>query len=514
MLPAAAAQLPAAPSPGSAAPHPLHELPRMLSTFEQLGPQMKNYMLFQLLRRCAHPSLQFLNGIIAPTLKRDFLRLLPFELCQQVLQNLDARSLARCAIVSKGWRAVVEGRGAEITVWKRRLVERGWLHDDEVSLYRRHHIIQQNWNKGRCERTSFPGHGSHVVTCLQFDADKIVSGSDDQSIHIYSTKGHLLQRLTGHDGGVWALQYWRHILVSGSTDRSVRVWDMDRGVNTHTFEGHTSTVRCLMILIPRPHCETGVLEPPEPLIVTGSRDTTLRVWRLPDPHTDPGWDAAAHAGEDRVNPWFKHVLAGHEQSVRAIAGKGRILVSGSYDHTVRIWDVMEGRVNWVCSGHTQKVYSVGYCEETARAVSGSMDMSVRVWCTKTGTALFNLEGHSNLVGLLELSPHYLVTAAADWTLRIWNPMNGQCLARLKGHTAAITCFHHDPALNRIVSGSEGGVKDARVLAGADGAPVYGRPIGDIVSNAVGVWRVRMDEERLVCAVQKELEQTFFEVLDF
>ena len=62
------------------------------------------------------------------------------------------------------------------------------------------------------------------------------------------------------------------------------------------------------------------------------------------------------------------------------------------------------------------------------------------------------------MGLLEISPKYLVSAAADATLRIWCPMSGKCLAILAGHSAAITCFHHDADLNRIVSGSDGGVK--------------------------------------------------------
>jgi F-box and WD-40 domain protein CDC4 len=92
--------------------------------------------------------------------------------------------------------------------------------------------------------------------------------------------GNLLQRLSGHDGGVWALQYWKHILVSGSTDRSIRVWDLNTGTSHHMFEGHTSTVRCLLILPPS-HLNPFLSNP---LIITGSRDNTLRIWKLPYPN--------------------------------------------------------------------------------------------------------------------------------------------------------------------------------------------------------------------------------------
>lgn len=55
--------------------------------------------------------------------------------------------------------------------------------------------------------------------------------------------------LTGHAGGVWTLQLSENgeIAVSGSTDRTVRVWDTVNGVCIHTLSGHTSTVRCMAL---------------------------------------------------------------------------------------------------------------------------------------------------------------------------------------------------------------------------------------------------------------------------
>jgi len=47
-------------------------------------------------------------------------------------------------------------------------------------------------------------------------------------------------------------------------------------------------------------------------------------------------------------------LEGHDHAVRALAARGRTLVSGSYDCTVRIWDIITGECKWVLVGHTQK----------------------------------------------------------------------------------------------------------------------------------------------------------------
>jgi F-box and WD-40 domain protein CDC4 len=85
-------------------------------------------------------------------------------------------------------------------------------------------------------------------------------------------------------------------------------------------------------------------------------------------------------------------LTGHSQSVRALSGAGNTLVSGSYDHTVRVWKISTGECRWRLQGHTAKVYSVVYDVEQDRCFSGSMDHCVKVWDLTKGTNLFTLEG--------------------------------------------------------------------------------------------------------------------------
>ncbi|ORZ10493.1 WD40-repeat-containing domain protein [Absidia repens] len=366
--------------------------------------------------------------------------------------------------------------------------------------YRRRHILRDNWQRGRFKRSTFPGHnitGQSVVTCLQFDDDKIISGVDDRVINIYETKtGRHISQLFGHEGGVWALQYIGNTLVSGSTDRTVRVWDIERAVCTHVFLGHTSTVRCLQIVMPT--MVDGQLKPAQPLIVTGSRDSTLRVWRLPDPRTDPPFNG------NGVNPWYMHTLTGHGLSVRAITAHGNTLVSGSYDNAVNVWNLETGRLVHRLHGHHQKVYAVVIDPERKRCYSGSMDGSIRVWDYVSGICLQILEGHTILVGLLGLTKNHLTSAGADGILRVWDPDTGICRHVLSGHDAAITCFQHDE--HKVISGSEGGLKMWDIKTG--------RHIKDLITDHVdGVWRVAFDKHRCVAAVYKN-DVTSFEVLDF
>ena len=54
------------------------------------------------------------------------------------------------------------------------------------------------------------------------------------------------------------------------------------------------------------------------------------------------------------NPYHRAHLQGHDHAVRALAARGRTLVSGSYDSTVRVWDIIDGTCKFVLTGHTQK----------------------------------------------------------------------------------------------------------------------------------------------------------------
>lgn len=373
------------------------------------------------------------------------------------------------------------------------------------SLYRRHYLLQESWMSGKVapHHFAFPAHPNHVITCLQFDDDKIITGSDDTLIHVYDTKtGVLRKKLEGHEGGVWALQYEGNVLVSGSTDRSVRVWDIEKGLCTQVFHGHTSTVRCLQILMPElvGYNENGAIMLPEkPLIITGSRDSQLRVWRLPE-QGSKRYIQTGPPANDADCPYFVRVLSGHTHSVRAIAAHQDTLVSGSYDNTVRVWKISTGETVHRLHGHTMKVYSVVLDHKRNRCISGSMDNYVKIWCLETGACLFTLDGHSSLVGLLDLRDERLVSAAADSTLRIWDPENGQCKSTLSAHTGAITCFQHDG--RKVISGSDRTLKMWNVKTG--------ECTKDLLTDLTGVWQVKFDERRCVAAVQRD-NLTFVEV---
>jgi F-box and WD-40 domain protein CDC4 len=253
-----------------------------------------------------------------------------------------------------------------------------------------------------------------------------------------------------------------------------------------------------------------IVFPQFPILITGARDHNIHVWKLPIAPENEEAPQPTQDYNENENPYLIAVLMGHTHAVRSISGYGNIIISGSYDSTVRVWDLLEnGKCKHVLTGHQDRVYSTAIDFASKRCFSGSMDATINVWNFETGALLNTLEGHSSLVGLVSLVDGVLVSAAADSSLRIWDPKTGENYSKLEGHTNAITCFEHDGL--KVVSGSQTMLKLWDVKKGK-----FARDLLTDVSG--GIWQVRIDYMRCVAAVQRfttnEEEETFIEILDF
>ncbi|KAJ7625337.1 cell division control protein 4 [Mycena polygramma] len=360
---------------------------------------------------------------------------------------------------------------------------------------------------------SFPVHGDGVVTNLVLSKNRVISASDDHTICVHDLATRELRHTFEHEGGVWALAVKDDILVSGSTDATLRIWDLSGGRCTHVFCGHTGTVRCVAIVKPEwIETEGGAREkwPKRALVITGSRDRTLRVWTLPrygDPEYSNPDVKYSNPDDPKDNPYHRHILEGHENAIRALAARGRTAVSGSYDHTLRVWDLETGVCRWVLVGHTGKVYSAVLDLPRQKAFSGSMDGTVRTWDLKTGQCVHTLTGHTSLIGLLALTPRTLVSGAADATLRVWDPDTGALRHTLAGLSGAITCFQHDEG--KVVSGCDATL---RIWNLKDGSVMR-----DLKTGASGVWQVAFQGRWCIAATSQTIDdapQTVMEVWDF
>ena len=111
---------------------------------------------------------------------------------------------------------------------------------------------------------------------------------------------------------------------------------------------------------------------------------------------------------------------------------GKTLASGSYDQSVRIWDLGSGQVLKVFNGHTNWISSVVYNADGTLLASTSADKTIRLWDLRTDQLLWVLEEHTDTVESAFFSPDgsRLASGSLDETIRIWDVETGKCLKTL------------------------------------------------------------------------------------
>ena len=315
----------------------------------------------------------------------------------------------------------------------------------------------------------------------------VISGSDDKTVRVWdlATGAPVGAAVHGHGGPVRAAAVaeleGRPVVISGSDDKTVQVWDLATG----TWVGRSLTKHGGSIFA----VATAEFDS-RPVVISGSDDKTVRVWDLATgaPIGDP--------------------VTGHGGPVRAVAvaqlGGRPTVISGSDDKTVRVWDLATGApIGDPLTGHGSPVNAVTVAQLGGRptVISGSDDKTVRVWDLATGAPIGDpLTGHGspvNAVTVAELDGRPVVISGSDdKTVRVWDlatgvpigdpltghgsPVNAVTVAELDGRPVAISGGHDgtvrvwDLAASALLGGpftGHGGPVRAAAIAELDGRPV-------------------------------------------
>ena len=152
---------------------------------------------------------------------------------------------------------------------------------------------------------------------------------------------------------------------------------------------------------------------------------------------------------------------GHASSVSSVvfSPDGQTLASGSYDNTIRLWNVQTGTHLRTLMGHTDRIYSVVFSPDGRTLASSSYDNTIRLWNVQTGIHLRALTGHRGSVYSVVFSPDgaMMASGSGDGTIRLWSAQTGIHLRTLTGHTAAVNSISFRPDGQMLASGSYDGV---------------------------------------------------------
>jgi WD40 repeat protein/serine/threonine protein kinase len=148
---------------------------------------------------------------------------------------------------------------------------------------------------------------------------------------------------------------------------------------------------------------------------------------------------------------------GHTSWVHAVAltADGRFAISGSWDGTLRMWNLQSGESVRTLEGHAGRVNAVTVIPSRARAVSASSDRTLRVWDLESGQSVRTLKGHAGRVNAVAVTPDgsRAVSASSDRTLRVWDLESGRLARTLEGHLEAVNAVTVTADGHRAMSAS-------------------------------------------------------------
>ncbi|KAL1888499.1 hypothetical protein Cpir12675_006157 [Ceratocystis pirilliformis] len=283
-------------------------------------------------------------------------------------------------------------------------------------IYVMRHRLEKNWSHGRFLNFQFP-HPKHpeeshreCVYSLQFSKYHMVSGSRDRTIRIWDMRTRRLVRppLIGHAGSVLCLQYdsspEEDVIISGSSDSDVIVWRFSTGEMIQKLTAaHRESVLNLRFN--------------KNVLVTCSKDMTIKVFnRHPLKYGDAGYGPGdpellskvpitvkrygyenGPADYMPIKPPYETVctLTGHTAPVNSVQIYDKEVVSASGDRLIKIWNWEKGQCVRTVQGHTKGIACVQY--DGRRVVSGSSDNEIKIFDSRTGAVVARLSSHRHLV---------------------------------------------------------------------------------------------------------------------
>jgi WD40 repeat protein len=259
-------------------------------------------------------------------------------------------------------------------------------------------------------------------------------------------------------------------LASGAANGLVTLWNIASRTAIKTFEGHSESV------------DTVAFSFDGKTLLSGAADGVLRAWDLDSanqiwadedfvgrpcsalfvPFTDNllwlAQDNTLNRCHPRVNgiPSRIPILPLSKEPVTSIAFSpdGQTIASGSYDGTVKLWEVSAGKLLRTLSGNSLHVLSVAFSPDGQTFASGSGDRKVKLWEVGTCKLLRTLSGHSDYVTSVAFSPNGQTVASGshDRTVKLWE-VGTKLLRTLSGHSDYVTSVAFSPDGQTITSGS-------------------------------------------------------------
>ncbi|KAI5968484.1 PRP46 [Candida theae] len=290
---------------------------------------------------------------------------------------------------------------------------------------------------------------------------------------MYPGQWKLLRTLAGaHQGWVRAVtidEVTNDWFVTGSSDSTIKIWDLASSQLKSTITGHIMGVRALIVSKKFPY------------LFSGSEDKTLRCWDLEKSNAAEGC---------QIKNFHGHVGGIYALSLHPQLD---VLLSGGRDAVVRIWDIRATKEITLLSGHKSDITSIESFDNDPQVVTSSMDGTIRLWDLRKQSTELCITQHSKSIRSMVAHPFERTFTSGDsngnikqWLLPKGELLNNFEKSEMEGEGGIINTLAINPVANTLFAGYDDGKVEfydyisgklsqsgqARALPGADGAAIY------------------------------------------
>lgn len=224
-------------------------------------------------------------------------------------------------------------------------------------------------------------------------------------------------------------------IYSGSRDRTIKIWDADSGLCLFTLAGHEGSVLCMDF--------------DEKVLISGSSDSNVFIWDL----------TKIEKGE---NPKVIKKLTEHTAGVLDVCMNERYIMTCSKDATCRVYDRNNDyETVLVYRGHGGPINAGGISslDGVLHAVTASGEGSIQLWNLLTGELVRTFEGHTKGLACVRIVGNTVISGSSDFTVRVWDAKTGQCLVVCNAHSDLVRAVAFDDKRKILISaGYDGRLK--------------------------------------------------------
>jgi len=251
----------------------------------------------------------------------------------------------------------------------------------------------------------------------------------------------LMQTYKGHEEAIYAIAISPDgkLLLTGSFDRTVRLWDLATGKEIKTYGGPNGHQNQVLSVAFAPDGQT---------FASAGSDNSAKIWDVP-----------------QRSPLKDTPLPDAVTAV-AISADGKLHAAGSKDGTIKLWNPADPKLMFDLKGHAGAVTGLAFTPNNQMLVSTGVDQTMRFWDAVKGQPISTLGAHSaGITGLmLTNNGNTAMTSGTDGLVKFWQlpPAAARLIA---GHGDAVTCMTLSDG-NTVVTGSAD--KNIRVLSADNG----------------------------------------------